>query len=574
MERVISRVFVCCVPALVAGLPAAAGTLTVWRSLGEPIRTSELGPYRVVCAPEATVLLDSIGRAAGWGLNTYSVLDGVSTWRWRDIAVSERFGIGVDEGGTCYLWGQEPSTAPATFPAWSGARDVEVNDGGFVVLLANGRVSGLDPYAFSMYGEASDAPGTSTFTMVRTFSRHVLALAQDGSVVAWGRDWSGECQVPASVSSVLEVAAGEYHSVARMASGVVRCWGSDAAGQCSPPQPITDAFRIAAGGRHTAVLRTDGTVTCFGSNLAGQSAVPPEATGIVSIGCGRDHTVAIDGSLRAVSWGLGAGFHLPPPQVYGSLRVLAAGGRHALFVSDAGFSGWGDNGHGQSRVPSFLADGAGVISASAGGAHSMALTSDGSVFAWGDDCWGQATVPSGMLPCVAISAGVTHSLALDVYGDVQAWGNEANGLCAVPSTVRGATAIAAGGLVSAAALADGRVVRWGLASGDSAVGALRVACGQDFAVAMRADGTVWNATDNTDVADAVAIDAEGAVAVVLRADGSVVPIRGASVWNPSPGVAGASRCARISSSPPGSHPCAPGTSMETGPWVDPILDCF
>ena len=67
---------------------------------------------------------------------------------------------------------------------------------------------------------------------------------------------------------------------------------------------------------------------------------------------------------------------------------------------------WGDDGWGQTEVPSDLR---GAVQFAAGWGHSMALRSDGSIVAWGADAHGQSTVPERMGGVVDIAAGHYHS---------------------------------------------------------------------------------------------------------------------------------------------------------------------
>jgi hypothetical protein len=41
-----------------------------------------------------------------------------------------------------------------------------------------------------------------------------VALKNDGTVVAWGSNSEGQCNVPSGLTSVTQIAAGDYHTVA------------------------------------------------------------------------------------------------------------------------------------------------------------------------------------------------------------------------------------------------------------------------------------------------------------------------------------------------------------------------
>jgi hypothetical protein len=125
---------------------------------------------------------------------------------------------------------------------------------------------------------------------------------------------------------------------------------------------------------------------------------------------------------------------------------------------------WGDNGFGQTSVPSGLNN---VMAVAAGGNHTLALKADGTVVAWGENTdaegvsAGQSVVPLGLTSVAAIGAGQYHSLAVKKDGTVMAWGDDSQGQCDVPPGLTNVVAVAGGGAHSLALGADGTVTAWG-----------------------------------------------------------------------------------------------------------------
>ncbi len=93
------------------------------------------------------------------------------------------------------------------------------------------------------------------FVEISSSGYHTMARRANGSVVAWGANQYGGCEVPALPPGLtfVEVAAGLQHSVARRSDGSVVAWGGNWSGQCNVPAlPAGQEFvGVAAGGAHT-----------------------------------------------------------------------------------------------------------------------------------------------------------------------------------------------------------------------------------------------------------------------------------------------------------------------------------
>ena len=88
-----------------------------------------------------------------------------------------------------------------------------------------------------------------------------MALKDDGSVVAWGFNSSGQTTMPATAQTgVTAIAAGSYHTVALKNDGTIVAWGEGRSGQTTVPAGLIGVTAIAAGGFHTVALIGAGLV--------------------------------------------------------------------------------------------------------------------------------------------------------------------------------------------------------------------------------------------------------------------------------------------------------------------------
>ena len=232
--------------------------------------------------------------------------------------------------------------------------------------------------------------------------RHVLALARDGTVWAWG-DGSNGClgigplpiinfkthkpdamsfvpfpvQIP-GLSDVVAISAGVGHSLALLRDGTIRAWGFNKYGQVGDGTTVD---------RATPVL------------------VPGIGKAIAIAAAGFSVAVLADG--RALTWGenvsrsLGRawkddGTPAPTPAIVPGVangRAVAVGNAHVLVLTHAGTVvswGWdafGQTGQGtanENGVPVGAVKGlTGVHSVTAGERSSFAVVNDGRIVCWG-----------------------------------------------------------------------------------------------------------------------------------------------------------------------------------------------
>jgi hypothetical protein len=240
--------------------------------------------------------------------------------------------------------------------------------------------------------------------------QHSIALKSDGTVVAWGRNSSGQTRVPVGLLNVTAIAANSYHSVALQSDGTVVAWGNNDSGQTTVPAGLSNVTAIATGTNHSMALKSDGTVIAWGTNSSGQTTIPTGLSGVTAIAAGGAHSLALKSDGTVVAWGYNQFGITTVPAGLSNVTAIAAGHSHSLALkSDGTVVAWGNNQYGQTNIPAGLSN---VTAIAAGDSHSLALKSNGTVVAWGRNPEGRTTVPSGVTGVKAIAAGSFHSLVI------------------------------------------------------------------------------------------------------------------------------------------------------------------
>ncbi len=234
-----------------------------------------------------------------------------------------------------------------------------------------------------------------------------------GSVMAWGDNYSGQCNVPSPNLGFMTIAAGGWFSLGLKADGSIIAWGRNYEGQLNVPLPNAGFVAISAGGSHGLGLRADGSIVAWGWNKYGQCNVPSPNTGFVAIAAGGyGHSLGMKANGSIVAWGLNNYEQCNVPSPNTGFVAIAAGNYHSMGLkSDGSIVAWGRNNYGQCNVQS---PNTGFVAISAGGNHNLGLRADGSIVAWGNNQYGKLTVPLPNMGFVAVAAGLDHSLGLNI----------------------------------------------------------------------------------------------------------------------------------------------------------------
>ncbi len=275
------------------------------------------------------------------------------------------------------------------------------------------------------------------------------------SVVAWGDNSLGQCEVPPPNSGFVAVAVGGSHSLGLKADGSIVAWGANDYSQCNVPVPDRGFVAVSAGGFHSLGLKADGSIVAWGYNYYGQCNVTAPNTRFVAVAAGGSHSLGLKADGSIVAWG---------KNDYGQCNVrfpnsgfagVAAKGLQSLGLrSDGSIVAWGDNSSAQCYIPSPNTD---FVTIAAGAGYNLGLKSDGSITAWGYNGSGQCNTPLSNTGFVGLATRWDIGLGLKSNGSFVAWGDNVSGLTAVPSPNTGFLAVAGGGSHSLALAVGGNL---------------------------------------------------------------------------------------------------------------------
>jgi alpha-tubulin suppressor-like RCC1 family protein len=136
---------------------------------------------------------------------------------------------------------------------------------------------------------------------------HGVALKKNGSLVAWGRNDEGQCEVPDG-NDFIAITAGAWHNLALKSDGSVIAWGWNEQGECNVPPGKYKA--IEAGGFYSLALKQDGSLIGWGADQRRELGfeVPlPQGSDFVAIDCGTFYKLIVAKSSgeiisRSSSW--------------------------------------------------------------------------------------------------------------------------------------------------------------------------------------------------------------------------------------------------------------------------------
>lgn len=298
--------------------------------------------------------------------------------------------------------------------------------------------NGLSTARHTFQVRAYDAAGSFDSTP----ASYSWTIAAPGAVVAWGANGNGQTTIPAGLTDVVAVAAGQSHSLALKRDGTLVAWGKNDLGQTNVPAGLSNVVAITAGQSYSLALKADGTLVAWGAYYNyGEIIAQRDVVAIDGDLSGYGYALAVKRDGTIVILNMNGSGDTPAQAMNPRDAVAAVGGAmHQVVLRRDGTAQhylWGTAR--EAAVPD-------VIAIDAGDSYSVALKADGTIITWGT----QQALPAGFSNIVAIAAGSKHGLALTGDGTVLAAGQNDQGQTNVPAGLANVTGIAAGGAHSLA----------------------------------------------------------------------------------------------------------------------------
>jgi hypothetical protein len=268
---------------------------------------------------------------------------------------------------------------------------------------------------------ALNTPQGNVTPMVAARGVQTVGLKSDGTVVAVGNNYYGQCNV-GGWTSIVQVAVGYMHTVGLKSDGTVIAVGDNEYGQCDVGD-WENITQVAAGWGHTVGLKSNGTVVAVGYNDYGQCNAS-NWIAITQVATGNGHTVGLksDGTVVAVGWNSDG--RCDVGNWTGIIQITGGWGHTVGLKADGTVVAVGDNEYGQCDVGNWT----NIVQVAASYYHTVGLKSDGTVVAVGYDDYGQCNV-GGWGNITQVAAGEEHTVGLKSDGSVIAVGDNEDGQC-------------------------------------------------------------------------------------------------------------------------------------------------
>jgi hypothetical protein len=172
------------------------------------------------------------------------------------IAAGETQTVAIRSDGLALLWGK-----------YNGIPNFTIGIATNVIAISANQVNGYALCADGVIRPSAGFVTNANFIAIAASGGHVLALTASGELLAKGKNYYGQTDVPASATNVITFAAGGTHNLAQRGDGSLIAWGANFSGQLDVPAAASNVVAISAGDIHNLALSRQTGVPLVGVQL-------------------------------------------------------------------------------------------------------------------------------------------------------------------------------------------------------------------------------------------------------------------------------------------------------------------
>jgi PKD repeat protein len=274
--------------------------LPVAPSLAISFGQAQQGEKQLTAEYSHALAVTAGGAVVGWGRQgipsvTYGVPAGLTGVGAVESGIRYNYALKID--GTLVRWGYND---PGSVPSHTNVRAISLSNDNLLVLKQDSSVIGS--------GVPAGLTGVVAIAAGDAFG---LALKSNGRLARWG----SAPTVPSTLTGVVAIAASHSYALALRSDGTVVTLGGPA--ELAVPAGLTSVVGIAAGAHHSVARKADGTVVAWGQDFYGQSDVPAGLDSVVAVAAGEYFSLARRSNGTVVAWGRNDGGQIEVPTELG-----------------------------------------------------------------------------------------------------------------------------------------------------------------------------------------------------------------------------------------------------------------
>lgn len=240
----------------------------------------------VVAGPDQSLALRGDGTVVSWGSWPVGALSEVTA-----LAAGHQFVLALKRDTTLEVRAYDPGMTNLMPAGLTNLVAVAAGPYHALVLRADGTVVA---WGNNYCGPTNVPPGLSNVIAIAAGDYTSLALKRDGTVVGWGWDHTRSGLVSSTAGlAVVGLSAGGEHGVALTAAGRVRAWGANYYGQVDVPATLAEVVSLDAGNRLDLAVRQDGTVVGWGNDPWSNPDLPSGLEGVTQVSSGYLNWLAL-----------------------------------------------------------------------------------------------------------------------------------------------------------------------------------------------------------------------------------------------------------------------------------------